>query len=95
MYVCIYIWHLGIWFRGDYGGPGLTAGLNDLKVFSNLKDPVFAYVHELQLLKEPYIHVYVFLFPALKVQTFPQNKTLRNTFHSLQKNQQTLGLFCF
>lgn len=76
----VYLWHLGIWFRGDHGDPGLTVGLDDPKVFSSLKDSVFAYMHEAQLLKKPYTQVYVFHCSELKMQVFPQNKTPRNIF---------------
>lgn len=32
------MWHLKTWFSGEPGGgAGLTAGLGDLRVFSNLK----------------------------------------------------------
>lgn len=23
------MWHLGLWFRGDYGGAGVVVGLGD------------------------------------------------------------------
>lgn len=27
----VWIWHLGIWFKGDGGGAGLSVGLDDLE----------------------------------------------------------------
>lgn len=35
----MWIWHLGIWFRGEHGDSGLTTGFHNLRgFFSNLND---------------------------------------------------------
>lgn len=39
----VWMWHLWLWFRGSYGGAGLTIGL-DYIVSSNPDDSVWFYV---------------------------------------------------